>query len=314
MKSGIWRPMSGVGLLFCLTFTFLGHTNVANAKEDLRFCLEEGSPPYSYKFGKRTGGFDLLLAEQLAEKLNRNLKIQWYESEEDDEAIPIFEINALLSADFCDFVGGMALVASNLRSPVQPIAALPDYDGMKRSDRGKRVNLGELTATVPFIRAGLTIILSPEYATKKVERLSDLNGLVVGAEVTTLSSALLMRYQGGLLASKSKHFKPGKIFEELDAGTVDAALVERHRFDRYQKRHSETKLVATNYSHSIAYNISFAALKGSKAPIDQINTAINELIDTGKMQEIAAQEKLSYVAPRKPLVFYQVTPGMLLKD
>ena len=289
--------------------------NWAIAGEDeLRFCLEDGSPPYSYKFGKRMGGFELLLAERLSQKLDKKLYVQWYESEDDDEVVPIYEVNALLSADFCDFVGGLALIESNLRAPVQPSAALPDYDGMKRSDRGTRVDLGELISTAPFIHAGLTVVLSPKNAGIKVKRLSDLKELSVGAEVTTLSSAILIRYQNGLLADQSKHFKPGEIFSNLEAGEVDAALVERHRFDRYKQRNPETELASTDYLHSISYNIGFAALKNGNAPISEVNEVILALLKSGEMEEIAEMSKMLYIAPSKPAIFGHVSPAMLTKD
>ncbi|USG60314.1 transporter substrate-binding domain-containing protein [Sneathiella marina] len=280
----------------------------------LRICLEDGSPPYSYKFGKRMGGFELLLAERIAQKLDKELYVQWYESEDDDEVVPIYEVNALLSANFCDFVGGLALIESNLRTPVQPSAALPDYEGMKRSDRGTRVNLGELTSTIPFIHAGLTVVLSPKNSGITVKRLSDLKELSVGAEVTTLSSAILIRYQNGLLADHSKHFKPGEIFPNLEAEEVDAVLVERHRFDRYKQRNPETKLSLTEYLHSISYNIGFAALKNGGAPISEVNEVILEFLKNGEMEKIAAMSKMSYMAPRKPAVFGHVSPAMLTKD
>jgi hypothetical protein len=282
--------------------------------DELRFCLEDGSPPYSYKFGERMGGFELLLAERLAQNLDKKLHVQWYESEDDDEVVPIYEVNALLSANFCDFVGGLALIESNLRTPVQPSAALPDYDGMKRSDRGARVDLGELVSTVPFIHAGLTVVLSEKNKGKNVKRLSDLKELSVGAEVTTLSSAILIRYQNGLLADQSKHSKPGEIFSNLEAGEVDAVLVEQHRFDRYKQRNPETTLSSTDYLHSISYNIGFAALKNGNAPISDVNDVILEFLKSGEMDKIAEMSNMSYMAPRKPVIFGHVSPAMLTKD
>jgi len=301
--------------LFLGAVLSLAIPNWAIAGEDeLRFCLEDGSPPYSYKFGERMGGFELLLAERLSQKLDKKLYVQWYESEDDDEVVPIYEVNALLSANFCDFVGGLALIESNLRKPVQPSAALPDYDGMKRSDRGTRVDLGELVSTVPFIHAGLTVVLSAENEGTSVKRLSDLNELSVGAEVTTLSSAILIRYQNGLLADQSKHFKPGEIFSNLEAEEVDAVLVERHRFDRYKQRNPETKLSSTDYLHSISYNIGFAALKNGNAPISEINEAILEFLKSGELEKIAEISNMSYMAPKKPAIFGHVSPAMLTKD
>jgi len=306
--------------LFLLAFALILVSSVgfdlspALAKAKLRVCLEDGSPPYSYKFGKRKGGFDLMLAGRIAEMLNMDLQIQWYESEDDDEVVPIYEINTLLSADYCDFLGGFALIASNLAKPIQPTAALPDYDGMKRSERGRRVTMGELTATAPYIRAGLTVILGAKNTGKSVAKLSDLAGLRVGAEVSTLSSALLLRYQGGLLADDSRHFTPGDIFKELEKGTVDAALVERHRFDRHLARNPNTKLTASKYLHSIAYNLSFAVLKGSEAPIQSVNEIINQLIKNGEMAKVAAAAGISFIPPAEPYVLQRISPDMLMRD
>ena len=47
--------------------------------------------------GKPEAGFDVLLAQAIAERMGRPLKIQWFESKLDEDSSPQLEANALLS-------------------------------------------------------------------------------------------------------------------------------------------------------------------------------------------------------------------------
>ena len=56
------------------------------AGDVLRVCLDEDLPPLSvHHRGKPASGFDVALAQAIAEKLGRSLEIQWFESKLDED-------------------------------------------------------------------------------------------------------------------------------------------------------------------------------------------------------------------------------------
>ena len=88
------------------------------AGEPLKVCLDEDLPPLSaHHRGKPDSGFDVALAQAIAERLGRPLKIQWFESKLDEDSSPALEANALLSDGRCALVGGYALTTDSLKAP-----------------------------------------------------------------------------------------------------------------------------------------------------------------------------------------------------
>ncbi len=116
MTPRLVRLIGRLGVGAGIAFGAIALPQAAYAKDTLGVCLEEDSPPYSYKFGKKIGGFDYQLAKELAARLNRDLQVQWYESENDEENIPKLEANALLSARLCQLIGGYPMMKSSLGS------------------------------------------------------------------------------------------------------------------------------------------------------------------------------------------------------
>jgi len=82
----------------------------ARADDDpLKVCLDENLPPLSlHQRGKPDSGFDVALAQAVAGRLGRPLKIQWFESKLDESSSPALEANALLSDGRCALVGSYA--------------------------------------------------------------------------------------------------------------------------------------------------------------------------------------------------------------
>ena len=98
------------------------------ADEALRVCLDEDLPPLSaHHRGKPDSGFDVALAQAIAERLGRSLKIQWFESKLDEDSSPALEANALLSDGRCSLVGGYALTKDSLVVPGVKTAKLPGF-------------------------------------------------------------------------------------------------------------------------------------------------------------------------------------------
>ena len=284
----------------------------AKAAEPLTVCLAEGNPPYSYKFGKRQGGFDLVLAEALAGKLGRELRVQWFETEQDeeDEVVP-WQLNALLSDRRCHLLSGFAMIAGALTKPDVAEYKLPDYDGMTKADRKRRVKLRQIAVTEPYIRGELAVVLAPGAA--DVERLEDLKDRPVAAEVTTLAAAILYAYKHGFLADNVSTIEPNSdILPRVAGGEFEAALIELHKAERYNKRHPDAKVRVGGYRHPIGLNFGYAVLASSPTLIEEVNQALKALHEEGKIREIAAGEGLSYVAPKMPRLLRRITPSMLI--
>ena len=111
-----------------------GSVTAAWAADPLSICLDEDRPPLSmHHRGKPDSGFDVLLAQAIADRMGRPLKIQWFESKLDEDSSPQLEANALLSDGRCSLVGGYALTQDSLVVPGMKTARLPDFAGATRS-------------------------------------------------------------------------------------------------------------------------------------------------------------------------------------
>ena len=141
----------------------IGAMQAAAAADALRVCLDEDLPPLSvHHRGKPATGFDVALAEAIAQKLGRPLEIQWFESKLDEDSSPALETNALLSDRRCSLVGGYALTTDSLVVPGLKTAKLPDFEGATRPDHRRRVALGVLTPSDPYIYSALSVVLGPK--------------------------------------------------------------------------------------------------------------------------------------------------------
>ena len=275
---------------------------VPAAGAELKVCLEEDSPPYSYKFGKKKGGFDYDVSMELASRLGRSLTVQWFETENDEENIPKLEANALLSAPLCHLIGGYPLLESALGGSQHQTFRLPDHDGQKRSERGKLIKLRVVTASNPYNRMVYAAIVGPAIK-GPVKTLNDLKGVRIMSEVATLPSYLLMRHDNGTLVDNTEHISPWKkLFKQLDAGKADATLVGLHRYERYRFRNPETKLRFAGYTAPLGFNLGFAALTSSKDLLAQVNKTLADMTADGTLEKLASKNSMTLVAPQKPNV------------
>ncbi|MEQ9638720.1 MAG: transporter substrate-binding domain-containing protein [Alphaproteobacteria bacterium] len=279
----------------------------------LRVCLEESSPPYSFKFGERAGGFDLALAEAVADRLHRPLEIQWFETEQDEDEILPWQLNALLSDGRCDLLAGFALIASGLGQPNSKHSKLPDFHGITKADRKRRVALHALVATAPYLRTELAIVVPPG-GDANIMSLGDLKGRRIGGEVTTLAATLLYAYQRGTLVEDVVTVAPDRdLLRRLAKHEFDAALIELHKAERHNKRFPDAKVSITGYRHAIGFNLGYAALEANGGLVSDVNAALTTLRDDGTLERIAAAQGLTYVAPKPPDILFRLTPQMLIE-
>ncbi|VIO76434.1 hypothetical protein CI1B_64390 [Bradyrhizobium ivorense] len=279
------------------------------ADEPLKVCLDEDVPPLSaHHRGKPDSGFDVVLAQTIADRLGRPLKIQWFESKLDEDSSPALEANALLSDGRCALVGGYALTKDSLVVPGVKTAKLPDFDGATRDDRRRRIPVGVLMPSQPYIYSPMTIVLGPKAKDRKITDIGDLAGLRLAIESGTLGDAILMTYEKGKLIDDITHLVPGRsdLLGELERDAFDATLLDLRRFDAHRAAHPDTKITASGYYYPIGANRGYVALETDEALLDAVNKVLSDLQSTGKLAELGRASGLTYLPPREPAILGDV--------
>jgi ABC-type amino acid transport substrate-binding protein len=288
----------------------------ARADDPLKVCLDENLPPLSvHHRGKPDSGFDVALAQAIADKLGRPLKIQWFESKLDEDSSPSLEANALLSDGRCALVGAYALTKDSLVVPGVKTAKLPDFDGATRDDRRRRVPLGVLTPTQPYIYSPLTVVLGPKAGGRRIAGIGDLAGLRLAIESGTLGDAILMTFDKGRLIDDITHLVPGRddLLGALDRGDFDATLLDLRRFDAYRLAHPDTKIAPSGYFDPIGANRGYVGLAGDSDLLASVNKALSDLQGAGTVAELGNAAGLTYLAPREPIILGDVWQKVLRK-
>lgn len=310
MRMALGRVLAGAVVSALVALSALSDAQAQAAP--LTICLEEDSPPLSFSFGPRKGGFDHGVAEEVAKRMGRPFQVQWFESENDEEAVPVWEANALLSDGLCDLIAGYPMLGSTLGKPETDKGALPEHDGMNRAERGRLVQLGVLIATEPYYRASYGVVIGPGANGRQVDKLADLKGLRLGAEVGTMASALLFRNNGGVLANDISHVSETKdLLPRFAAGEFDAVLIELHRFDNFRRRHADAPLKWTGYVHPFGVNMGMAVLERNAALRDQVSRILGEMQADGTLDALAKRWQMTRIPPVAPWILDRLTPGML---
>jgi ABC-type amino acid transport substrate-binding protein len=284
-------------------------TTARAAEEPLRVCLDEDRPPFSaHHRGKPDTGFDVALAQAIADRLGRPLNILWFESKLDEDSSPALEANALLSDGRCSLVGGYAFTKDSLVAPGVKTARLPDFQGATRDDRRRRVPLGVLAPSAPYIYSPLTIVLGDKVRDRKISGVGDLAGLRIAIESGTLGDAILMTFDKGRLIDNITHLVPGRsdLLGALDRGDFDVTLLDLGRFDAHRAAHPDSKLTGSGYYYPIGANRGYVGLASDTALIEAVNKALSELQGAGTIEQLAQAAGLTYLPPREPIILGDV--------
>jgi ABC-type amino acid transport substrate-binding protein len=287
------------------------------ADEFLKVCLDQDLPPLSaHHRGKPDTGFDVALAEAVAAKLGRPLRVQWFESKLDEDSSPALETNALLSDGRCSLVGGYALTRDSLVVPGIKTAKLPDFEGATGPDHRRRVPLGVLAPSQPYIYSALTVVLGAKARERRIAGVGDLGGLRIGIESGTLADAILMTFENGRLIDDITHLVPGRddLLGTLERGDLDATLLDLRRFDAYRAAHPDTTIAASGYFYPIGANRGYVGLASDPALLDAVNRALSELQAAGTIAELGRTAGLTYLAPREPMILGDVMLKVLQKQ
>jgi ABC-type amino acid transport substrate-binding protein len=284
----------------------LAAVTAAHATEDpLKVCLDENLPPLSmHQRGKPDSGFDVALAQAVADRLGRPLKIQWFESKLDESSSPALEANALLSDGRCALVGSYALTNDSLKVPGVKTAKLPDFEGATRDDRRRRVPVGVLAPSQPYVYSPLAVVLGEKTRDRKISGIGDLAGLRIAIESGTLGDAILMTFEKGRLIDDITHLVPGRhdLLGALNRGEFDATLLDLSRFDAYRAGHPDTRLAASGYYYPIGVNRGYVGLASDPALIVAVNRALSDLQAAGTITGLAKAAGLTYLPPVEPAI------------
>ena len=287
----------------------------AQDKPVLSVCLQQNDPPLSQRAGDKPSGFDLALSEIVAERLGRQLRIQWFVSRDDPDASLARDANALLSDGRCDLVAEYPLTESTLQSPRFSSTMLPPFDGAKPNDRRRWVKTGDLLATRPYRLDALAVVLSAREANRKIRTLGDLDGMKIGVQLATLSDAIAMRYGDGRLRENVVHVPDARnLFGKLQDGELDAAVVDLRAFDAWQLGHGTSHLALSSYRHSLGFNMGFVGLASNKALIDRVDTVLADLQAQDAIAPLAAKAGLTFIPAANPPVRPDVRPTALNGD
>jgi ABC-type amino acid transport substrate-binding protein len=307
-----WLAASATVLLLGVT----AMTAARAADEPLKVCLDEDLPPLSaHHRGQPDSGFDVALAKAVADRLGRPLKIQWFESKLDEDSSPALEANALLSDGRCALVGSYALTKDSLVVPGVKTAKLPDFEGITPADRKRRVEIGVLTPSQPYIYSALTVVLGPKVKDRKIAGVGDLAGLRLAIESGTLGDAILMTFDKGRLIDDITHLIPGRsdLLGAVDRGDFDATLLDLRRYDAYRATHPDIKLAASGYYYPIGVNRGYVGLASDPALLVAVNKALSDLQGAGTIAELGHTAGLTYLAPREPIILGDVWQKILQK-
>jgi ABC-type amino acid transport substrate-binding protein len=276
----------------------------------LSVCMSEDNAPLSVGRKGQLSGFDVRMAEAVAQELGRSLRLVPFESElEQDANFPI-EVNALLSAGVCDLVSGFPLLAADLGQPGRLKAKPPDYPGAKRPRDRADVLLGEVVASRPY--QGMALQLVQRLDVPAAASLGELRGQKVGAVAGTLEGTLIATFQGGALVPGMVSM--GKLDDRwaaLESGQVDAMLMPSTAWDDYRKRAAGAPLrLRAGAPISLGINLGWVALAGKPGLIEAVNRVAAREV---QLQQWAKDAGLQRLPPTEPAVVRELTLSALMK-
>jgi len=183
-------------------------------------------------------------------------------------------------------------------------AKLPDFEGATRDDRRRRVPVGVLAPSLPYVYSPLTVVLGEKARGRKISGVGDLGGLRIAIESGTLGDAILMTFEKGRLIDDITHLVPGRddLLGALNRGDFDATLLDLRRLDAYRAAHPDAKLVASGYYYPIGVNRGYVGLASDPALIVAVNRALSDLQAAGTIANLAQAAGLTYRPPVEPAI------------
>jgi ABC-type amino acid transport substrate-binding protein len=193
-------------------------------------------------------------------------------------------------------------------APGMKTARLPGFAGATRDDRRRRVAVGVLAPSQPYVYSPMTVVLGPKASGRKIGDIGDLAGLRLVVESGSLGDAILMTFDKGRLIDSITHLVPGRddLLGALQRGDHDATLIDLARFDAHRAAHPDTALTASGYYYPIGANRGYVGLASDGALIEAVNKALSALAAEGRIAEFGRQAGLTYLPPREPAILGDV--------
>jgi ABC-type amino acid transport substrate-binding protein len=283
------------------------------AAQSLTVCMAENNPPLSYQAQGETRGLDVRVAQAIADKLRRPLAIVPFESKYQLESTLSQEVNALLSSGVCDMASGFALLASDLGPPGRPTARVPDYPGAKRAPQRPWVPLGTLVPSRAYHTMAMGLVVRDP--ARAAATLADLGDARIGVVSGTLSGTVVSLYRNSKLRAQTVSLSQNQnVFEELEAGRLDATLVPIDRLDAWRLAHPETTLRRAAYVHPLRINIGFVARSDAQDLVSAADRVLAGALANGELQRWAEQTGTTWIAPAEPQVSASVGLADLLRE
>jgi ABC-type amino acid transport substrate-binding protein len=266
----------------------------------LKVCIAEDNEPLSYVRDGKPRGFDVRIAQAIADELGRELRIVPFETEFERESTLAREVDALLSSQVCELASGFPLLREDFGVPIGA-ARTPDFPGAKRFRERPFVPLLQMSPSRPYQGMALVVTSRREVA-RPVKRLADLKGLRIANVAGTLSSALLVMYQNGMLRRDlvSLPQRGDTVFELMAKNQIDAAVVPAGLYDAWHLHHPDGALVKADYQRPLGINIGFAATAQGAQALLAANRVIERALERGDLARWAAEEGVSWMQPTEP--------------
>lgn len=277
-------------------------------------CLAKNGGVMSGRRAKGGTGLDYELSRALAEALGVALDVRWFESEQDEESTPVKEAYALLAYKVCDIFPGFALYEMFFDDFDVARAALPRWDMRPQSlEQRVHVDLRPISVTHPYARMEMGVVYRNSEFERKIQKISDMEGLKIGVEQGTLAGVLTLRQGTEKMVSDSVTRNPGpKFLWQMEQGEFDAALTTTGAYDFHKKQNVMSTLILGAYRHPLGINLSIAMLESKKALRDIINPLIDAMVKDGTMAQLGARASHTYAHPRKPWLLPRLTMQTLL--
>ena len=278
------------------------------APTPLKVCMSEDNAPLSMARKGQLSGFDVSMAQAVANVLGRPLRLVPFESELESDANFAIEVNALLSAGVCDLVSGFPLLSPDLGKPVRTSAKTPDYPGAKRFPLRPWVPLGTLVASDPY--QGMALQLVQRAESPEANTLGELKEQTIGAVAGTLGGTLVATFRGGALVPHMVSLSQNEDeWAALKSGRVDALLVPTTAWDVVSKRQGETGALRAGTPLPLGVNLGWVALAENAPLLAAVNRVAAREADIQQWAQAAAMQRLQ---PTLPAVVPSLTLTALL--
>lgn len=281
---------------------FAASTHAADV-QPLRVCLNKDNQPFSFLKDGKPGGFDVGLAQAVAQQLKRPLEIKWYQKERRSRGPVSVKTSVLVTAGICELVGGFPLVQSSLERPAGgEETTLPPVDGLPDDQRKNPVKGAQLVASQPYHFAGVTPVLGPKVQ-GDIKTLDDLMPYRIGNRPASIGDLIAMAYKQGLLIKNVSHVDVQvELFDAMSRGEFDVTLIEAHKFDMFRAENPQTALRASGLVLPVGFNIGFVTTEQHAGLLKAVDTAIAALLNSDAVAQAAREVNLSWSAPQQPAV------------